>query len=304
MWPAISCSTIRDYLKAERAELLKKPLNFDYIGFGLLALTMSSWEIMLSKGQQWDWLGDAVLARADAADAFVGGLVFLIIREMRISNPVVNFRPLGERNFAACCIIIFCALRRALRSEHVASRPVADVVRIRRLPFGARAVAVGRCGDSRAPRGRRAARPRPRRALVHCGRDCSCSAIASYWMSLMNLQISPWQVVWPRVVTDRRPVDDLCSAERRGLPVHAAASAGGGRRAAWRSCAMKGAASARRSHRRSRSGARQFHKLRLGEYLDPFNPAVVSFARQSQAAFYPTNRRPGGGETDELASAR
>ena len=28
---------------------------------------------------------------------------------MRISNPVVNFRPLGERNFAACCIIIFCA---------------------------------------------------------------------------------------------------------------------------------------------------------------------------------------------------
>src|SRR4051794_30686552 len=26
-----------------------------------------------------------------------------------IANPVVNFRPLAERNFAACCIIIFCA---------------------------------------------------------------------------------------------------------------------------------------------------------------------------------------------------
>ena len=25
-------------------------------------------------------------------------------------------------------------------------------------------------------------------------------AIASYWMSLTNLEISPWQVVWPRVV--------------------------------------------------------------------------------------------------------
>ncbi len=50
------------YLKAERAELLKQPLNFDYIGFGLLALTMSSWEIMLSKGQQWDWLGDVFCA--------------------------------------------------------------------------------------------------------------------------------------------------------------------------------------------------------------------------------------------------
>jgi DHA2 family multidrug resistance protein len=25
-------------------------------------------------------------------------------------------------------------------------------------------------------------------------------AAGSYWMALMNLQISPWQVVWPRVV--------------------------------------------------------------------------------------------------------
>ena len=30
----------------------------------------------------------------------------------------------------------------------------------------------------------------------------------------------------------------------------------------------------------------QFHTLRLGEYLDRFNPAVTSFARQSQAALY------------------
>src|SRR5438132_11608369 len=47
-----------DYLKKERAELRRRPLNFDYIGLGVLALVMSSWEIMLSKGQEWDWLGD------------------------------------------------------------------------------------------------------------------------------------------------------------------------------------------------------------------------------------------------------
>ena len=28
---------------------------------------------------------------------------------MRHRNPVVNFRPLLERNFSACCLIIFCA---------------------------------------------------------------------------------------------------------------------------------------------------------------------------------------------------
>src|SRR5208283_2936917 len=33
----------------------------------------------------------------------------LVVREMRIANPVVNFRPLAERNLAASSIIIFCA---------------------------------------------------------------------------------------------------------------------------------------------------------------------------------------------------
>src|SRR5436190_10272509 len=47
-----------EYLKEERAKLRGRPLNFDYIGLGLLALAMSSWEILLSKGQEWDWLGD------------------------------------------------------------------------------------------------------------------------------------------------------------------------------------------------------------------------------------------------------
>src|ERR1700739_112029 len=38
-----------EYLKEERAELRRRPLNFDYIGLGLLVLIMSSWEVMLSK---------------------------------------------------------------------------------------------------------------------------------------------------------------------------------------------------------------------------------------------------------------
>src|SRR5260370_29357175 len=46
-----------DYLKKERAELRRRPLNFDYIGLGVVGLGMSSWEIMLSTRQQWDWLG-------------------------------------------------------------------------------------------------------------------------------------------------------------------------------------------------------------------------------------------------------
>src|SRR6478672_11189977 len=47
-----------EYLKKEREGLRGKPLNFDYIGLSLLSLTMACWEVVLSKGQEWDWFGD------------------------------------------------------------------------------------------------------------------------------------------------------------------------------------------------------------------------------------------------------
>src|SRR5262249_34774756 len=47
-----------EYLQTERAEARKNPVGFDTIGLGLLVLVMVSWEVVLSKGQEWDWFGD------------------------------------------------------------------------------------------------------------------------------------------------------------------------------------------------------------------------------------------------------
>ena len=98
-----------DYLVAQRAELRKQPFHFDAIGLSLLVIVIVSWEVMLSKGQEWDWLGDPFWRVQTLVIFFGAGLVALIFWELRHRNPVVNFRVLGERNFAACCIIIFCA---------------------------------------------------------------------------------------------------------------------------------------------------------------------------------------------------
>ena len=71
---------------------------------------MVCWEILLSKGQEWDWLGDPffrVQTLLIAVRALPGRT--LIYRELRIANPLINFRTLRDRNFRACCIIIFCA---------------------------------------------------------------------------------------------------------------------------------------------------------------------------------------------------
>lgn len=47
-----------EYLKQEREQQKQQPLRFDFPGLSLLILVIVAWEIMLSKGQEWDWFGD------------------------------------------------------------------------------------------------------------------------------------------------------------------------------------------------------------------------------------------------------
>jgi DHA2 family multidrug resistance protein len=272
------------YLKAERAELVKKPLNFDYIGFGLLALTMSSWEIMLSKGQQWDWLGDVFWRVQTLLVIFIFALGFLIFRELRISNPVVNFRPLGERNFAACCIIIFCAYG-ALYASSTSLPALLQTLfgydayhsGLVLSPSGIGSIAMLIVVGSLIGRGFDA------RWFIAGG--LFVLGVAAYWTSLLNLQISPWQVVWPRVVL-------ICGLSMIFAPLNVAAylytprhlrAAAVGLLALLRNEGGSVGTSLAQTIQERRE---TFHELRLGEHLDRFNPNVVLFAQKSQAALY------------------
>jgi DHA2 family multidrug resistance protein len=109
-------------------------------------------------------------------------------------------------------------------------------------------------------------------------------AISTYWMSQMNLLISPDQVVWPRVILVLGL--SVCFA-----PANVAAYL-------YTPTALRGAAVGLLSLLRNEGGSvgtslaqtvhdrrDQFHALRLGESLDPFNPAVQSFLAQAQTRF-------------------
>jgi DHA2 family multidrug resistance protein len=109
-------------------------------------------------------------------------------------------------------------------------------------------------------------------------------AASNYWMSQMNLFISPGQVVWPRVVMVLGL--SICFA-----PANVAAYL-------YTPIATRGAAVGLLSLLRNEGGSvgtsmaqtlqerrDQFHTLRLGEHLDSFSPAVRSFLDQAQAGF-------------------
>ena len=188
-----------DYLVAQRAELKKEPFHFDAIGLSLLAIVIISWEVMLSKGQEWDWLGDPFWRVQTLVISLVVGLVALIFWELRHRNPVVNFRALGERNFAACCIIIFCAYLALFAATK-------SLLGLLQTLFGYDALKTGLV---MSPSGIFAVLAMPivgrliglkvdARWLIAAG--LLIMTAGNYWMSQLNLDISPGQVVWPRVL--------------------------------------------------------------------------------------------------------
>ncbi|HJZ59435.1 MAG TPA: DHA2 family efflux MFS transporter permease subunit [Gemmataceae bacterium] len=260
-----------DYLKQERAKLRRGPLNFDYIGLGLLVLVIACWEIVLSKGQEWDWLGDQFGRVQTLIVLFVLGLVLLIVREMRTANPIVNFRVLGERNLALSCVIFFCAFA-VLYAASVALPGMLQVL------FGYDAL---RSGLVMSPSGISSmaallvagalmGRAIDGRWLIATG--LFVVAAANYWMARMNLQISPWQVAAPR---------PLSVAAYKYTPVH-----------------LRGAGVGLVSLLRNEGGSvgtslsqtmverrEQFHLSRLTDWLGPLNAHVHRYLEGAREFF-------------------
>ena len=287
-----------DYLKKERAELHRRPLNFDYVGLGLLILIMSSWEVMLSKGQEWDWYNDPFWRVQTLFILFVLGLGCLIFRELRIANPVVDFRPMGERNFAVCCIIIFCAygilygastsLPGLLQSLFGYDAYVSGLVQSPSGIFSIMGLMVvgaliGRGVDARW--------------LIAGG--LLIMAAGNYWMALMNLYISPGQVIWPRVVLIvglSMIFVSINVAAFKYIPPHLRGAAVGLFALLRNEGGSVGTSLAQAFEWRRDN----FHTARVGEFLDPLNPAVNSFLQQGRAFFFQQTGDPAASQQMSL----
>ena len=271
------------YLKAQSAEARRQNRAFDTLGLSLLAVTMTSWEVLISKGQEWDWFGDPFLRVQGLALLFVLGLVGLIIRETRYDNPLINFQTLKDPNFRICCIIIFCAF--ATLYANSVSLPA-----LLQSLFGYDATTSGLVLSPAAIFsiimlvivGWLLGRGVDARYLIAAG--LFVLGIGGYWMSRLNLEISPWQIVWPRVVF-------IMGLSTIFAPLNVAAfinippqlrGAAVGLLALLRNEGGSVGTSLAQTIQQRRA---QFHSLRLGENLDPLNPAVNSYVDQAQRVF-------------------
>jgi DHA2 family multidrug resistance protein len=109
-------------------------------------------------------------------------------------------------------------------------------------------------------------------------------AVGNYWMSQLNLGISPWQVVWPRVVV-------ISGLSMLFAPLNVAAFL-------YIPKELRGAAVGLLALLRNEGGSvgtsvaqtvlerrEQFHTLRLNERLDALNPNLNQVIQQGQSYF-------------------
>lgn len=273
-----------DYLQRERTKLRSQPLKFDYIGLGILALVLSCWEVILSKGQEWDWLGDPFWRMQALIAAFVIGMGAFVAWELRTSSPIVDLRVLRDRNLAVACVVLFCSFA-VLYASSISLPSLLQALfgydawqaGLVLSPAGISSIGALIVAGVLLSRGVDA------RYLVAAG--LLVMATANFWMSQMNLEISPLQVVRPRMVLTAGLgliIAPISVAAYRYIPTE-----------------LRGAAIGLASLLRNEGGSvgtsmaqtleirrEQFHTARLNDSLDPFNPALHEYAQRGEQFYY------------------
>lgn len=79
-------------------------LPLDYIGFFLLAVGVTSLQIMLDKGQQWNWFTDSKIQILSIVSFLA--LLYMTIRCLTSENPFIDLRLFKRRTFTVACIIL------------------------------------------------------------------------------------------------------------------------------------------------------------------------------------------------------
>ncbi|HXT11127.1 MAG TPA: DHA2 family efflux MFS transporter permease subunit [Candidatus Angelobacter sp.] len=168
----------------------------DVLGFGFLAVWLGTLQVVLDKGQQEDWFSSHWITWFAVISAIC--CVAFVVRELRTDHPIVHLRILKNRNFLTGVILITC-LGGVLYGTTAALPIFLQTI------MGYPAL---QSGYALSPRGigalittfivGRLIGKIPNRVLISTG--FVLLAMSSFWLGLINLQISMWSIIWPSVL--------------------------------------------------------------------------------------------------------
>jgi DHA2 family multidrug resistance protein len=96
-------------IKKEVEEARKGKFQFDYLGFGLVALAFGSLEVFLDKGQEDDWFGSPFIQvfLALSIIGMVGFVAWELWQIHRKKKPILDLRLFLNRNLAVSFVLMF-----------------------------------------------------------------------------------------------------------------------------------------------------------------------------------------------------
>ncbi|MEI6667247.1 MAG: DHA2 family efflux MFS transporter permease subunit [Acidobacteriota bacterium] len=168
----------------------------DWWGLALLGIGIATLQIGLDQGQKEDWFSSTwIVALLMVAAACLIGLV---IRELLVDNPVVDFRIFKERTFAAGVTLM------TLMGFVLYGSLVVMPVMLQTL-LGYSSVTAG---NAMAPRGVGTLLLMPVVGMIIGRVDARkilaagflISGLTFFWMGQLNMNMGYWDIFWPQVV--------------------------------------------------------------------------------------------------------
>jgi DHA2 family multidrug resistance protein len=187
-----------EYLTAEHRAMRSRPLNFDWLGLALIVLSMVCMEVVLSKGQEWDWFGDPFGRVQGFTIGFLGGLATLIWWERRHPSPVLNLKPFADRNFAACGVMGYAIMAITYASMILLPGMVQTLFGYNAVWSGLILSPAGLFSIPAVIASGLLVRKMDARWIILVG--TTLMALGAYLYSQITLEVSPSQLIWPRVI--------------------------------------------------------------------------------------------------------
>jgi MFS transporter, DHA2 family, multidrug resistance protein len=183
------------YLKKMKADRAGKKRRVDFIGLGLLTIGLASMELVLDKGQTFDWFGSPFIVRMSilAAVTLVGAVVY----ELLHPDPIINLRLFKDRNFAMASVGVFCAFGVLYGSTVLLPQLLQTLMGYTALNAGLVLSPAGLVTMTVMPMiGIALGKGVDARWLIALG--LTIVGFSCLWMSSLNLNVAPGQVIWPR----------------------------------------------------------------------------------------------------------
>jgi DHA2 family multidrug resistance protein len=86
-------------------ETREQSVKLDILGFGLLALSLASFQLMLDRGQQLDWFSSTEICIEAAAAAMFFSM--FIVHTLTAEHPFIKLALFADRNFTSTCVFSF-----------------------------------------------------------------------------------------------------------------------------------------------------------------------------------------------------